>query len=66
MKQYEAAVLNEKAEEPVFFVIDPPVVPWKKTSPSLGLNGMLGLLLGLLAGVVWAVRRRPEEASGKN
>jgi hypothetical protein len=60
VKQYEAAVLNEKAEEPVFFVIDPPVVPWKKTSPSLGLNGVLGLLLGLLVGVVWAVRTRPE------
>lgn len=59
VKQYEAAVLNEKAEEPVFFVIDPPVTPWRKSSPSLGLNGLLGLLLGLLVGLVWAVKTRP-------
>jgi hypothetical protein len=66
VKQYEAAVLNEKAEEPVFFVIDPAVVPWKKASPSLGLNATLGLLLGLLAAVVWTVKTRPRDTGGKN
>ena len=53
-KQYEAARLTEKAEEPIFFVVDPPVVPYKKSYPSTTLSIAVGLLLGLMAGAAWA------------
>jgi len=59
-KQYEAALLNEKAEEPTFYVADPPVLPWKKARPSTMMNGVLGLIFGLVVGTLWVcIRRRP-------
>ncbi|HEY3398410.1 MAG TPA: Wzz/FepE/Etk N-terminal domain-containing protein [Armatimonadota bacterium] len=63
IKQYEAAVLNEKAEEPVFFVTDPAVVPYKKAGPSTVMNGAVGVLLGLLVGLAWAGLRMRREDS---
>ena len=60
IKQYEAAVVNEKAEAPLFYVLDPPVMPWKKCGPSYGLNAALGLLLGLFIGAICVLKKRPE------
>ena len=57
VKEWEAAILNEKAEVPQFYVVDPPVVPWRKHSPAYPTNAELGLLLGLLFAAVWIVRR---------
>lgn len=54
VKQYEAARLSEKAEEPIFFVTDPPVLPYKKTAPSTSLSVIAGLILGMVVGVAFA------------
>jgi uncharacterized protein involved in exopolysaccharide biosynthesis len=56
-KNYEAMLLTEKAEEPIFFVVDPPVIPYKKTSPSTVLAIVIGLLLGLIVGVNLSYRK---------
>lgn len=62
-KQYEAARLSEKAEEPTFYVADPPVLPWKKARPSTTMNALLGLIFGLAIGLLWVcVRARPAPA----
>lgn len=57
VKQHEAARLSEKAEEPIFFVIDPPTVPHKKSAPSTSVSLVTGLLLGFLLGLGLAYRR---------
>lgn len=57
-KQYEAARLSEKAEEPTFYVVDPPVLPWKKARPSTIMNGLLGLIFGLVVGTLWVCLRQ--------
>lgn len=63
VKEYEAAVLDEKAEEPTFFVLDPAVMPWKRSSPHLTANAALGLVIGLLLGLAGVVvkHREPRE-----
>jgi len=56
VKQYEAARLSEKAEEPIFFVTDPPVLPYKKAGPSTSLSVIAGLILGMVVGMALAYR----------
>lgn len=35
-------------------MVDPPVVPYKKSFPSTTMSLAIGLLLGLMAGIAWA------------
>lgn len=44
---------SEKAEEPSFYILDPPLIPWKASSPRLAVKGALGALLGLLVALLW-------------
>ncbi len=62
VKQYEAARLSEKAEEPIFFVVDPPLVPHKKSAPSTMVSVIAGMLIGLLVG--WGLACSRERRGG--
>ena len=64
--RYEALVpmldqarLNEEAEEPGFNVLDEALPPDQPEGPSTKRSVMTGFVLGVLAGMLWAVRRRP-------
>ena len=46
---------SEKSEEPSFYVLDPPLIPGKASSPRLAVKGALGALLGLLVALLWIV-----------
>lgn len=61
-KQYQVALLSEKGDEPIFFVVDPPIVPYKRTFPSLSIALIVGLMLGLMVGVGIAFRRERRAA----
>lgn len=57
-QQYETAVLSEKREVESFFTLDPPIVPDRHSKPNRSLIALLGLVLGLIIGSVWAIGRR--------
>ena len=63
VKQYEAARLSEKAEEPIFFVTDPAFVPYKKSAPRTSVSAIAGMLMGMLVG--WGLAYRRERWRGK-
>jgi uncharacterized protein involved in exopolysaccharide biosynthesis len=42
-----------KSEEPSFYILDPPLIPWKASSPRLAVKGALGAWLGLLVALLW-------------
>ena len=65
MKNYEAALLTEKAEEPIFFIVDPPVVPYKKSSPSTLMAIVVGIFLGVFLGVGAANKRERKRARAR-
>lgn len=52
-KQYELAKVQEAKEIPTVKVLDPPLVPERKTSPKRLQIMILGLALGFLAGMAW-------------
>ncbi len=69
-KQFEAAKLDEAKEAAIIQVVDPAVEPDKKSSPKRLLIGVVGLFVGFLFSVFYAlfqaamggISRNPEEA----
>ena len=55
LQEYLEAIRSssEKSEEPSFYILDPPLIPWKTSSPRLVAKGALGALLGLLVALLW-------------
>lgn len=69
-RDYESARLDEVNDTPVLTLVDPPVVPSRRSSPSRVGAAASGLVLGLLAAAlllsgrawVWRLRReRPDD-----
>jgi capsule polysaccharide export protein KpsE/RkpR len=56
-QQYESAKVQEAKEIPTVRVLDPGDVPPRKWGPHRGIQTVLGLLLGILAGCVWVTAR---------
>lgn len=54
---HETAKVEEVRNTPVITVVDPPDLPVEHDSRHLPLKAVLGLLLGLMAGVAWAFGR---------
>jgi uncharacterized protein involved in exopolysaccharide biosynthesis len=61
-RQYEIARVEEQKNVPVISVIDPAVPPAFRSAPRRSLLTALGLVLGIVCGVAWALVRRPEAA----
>jgi len=55
--EYERAKIEEAKEAPGFDVLDSASVPVRKVAPSGAKNGLLGVFLGLLLGVLAAFAR---------
>ena len=53
-KEYEAAKLEESKEIPPFSVVDYALVPERPSTPKKKRNMLIGLMLGLVSGVVFA------------
>jgi tyrosine-protein kinase Etk/Wzc len=54
-RQYEAARLDESREAPLLQVVDKAIVPDTKSGPHRTLLTLVGILVGLVAGVVWVI-----------
>lgn len=57
-KQYELARVEEAKEIPTVRVLDPPLVPEKKSSPKRLQVIFAGTGLALLAGIIWIAAKR--------
>jgi len=53
-REYETARIEEVNDTPVITVIDPAVPPPRRSAPKRLLIGLLGFVLGGMAGVFWA------------
>jgi capsule polysaccharide export protein KpsE/RkpR len=56
-KQYEIARLEEARDVPTAQVLDPPVVPEKKTKPHRFYIMLGGMCFSLVSGIVWVLGR---------
>jgi capsule polysaccharide export protein KpsE/RkpR len=56
-RQYESAKVEEAKAIPTVRVLDPGDLPPKKWGPHRGIQTLLGLLVGLLAGCFWVTAR---------
>jgi uncharacterized protein involved in exopolysaccharide biosynthesis len=56
-RQYELARVEEAKEIPPIKVLDEPQVPERKSSPHRTIIVLLGVLVSVLAGIVWCTRR---------
>jgi tyrosine-protein kinase Etk/Wzc len=54
-RQYEAARLDEAKAAPVIQVVDPALVPDKKSAPYRALWALIGCVLGFLIGTAWVI-----------
>jgi uncharacterized protein involved in exopolysaccharide biosynthesis len=54
-RQYEVAKLDEAKEGAIIQVVDPAIVPDKKSFPRIWIFFIVGLIAGLLAGIVSAL-----------
>jgi uncharacterized protein involved in exopolysaccharide biosynthesis len=54
-QQYELAKVQEAKEIPTVKVLDPALVPTKKTFPPRGIITVLGTLFGIVLGMIWIV-----------
>ena len=63
--QYEMAKVQEAKEIPTVKVLDPPVVPTKKSFPPRPIFIVVGTLLGIVGAAVWLVWKKKWDASDK-
>ena len=68
--EYERALVEEQGGEPVFQVIDEPVVPEYPARPNvvsdMGLAGAIGVMVGLVWIMAGGLGRKEEEGSGES
>lgn len=64
-ESYEQAKINEVRNTPVITVVEPPELPARPDRRRLALKGVLGLMLGGMAGVFWAFGREMMATSRK-
>ena len=61
-QSYEQARIEEVKNTPVITVLETPIVPPVRESRGTALKGLLGLVLGILVGVGWALARHTFDA----
>ena len=61
VKQYEAALIAEQADEPSFHVLDPAIAPHEASSPKIVPSAVIAMMLALLLGVTLALLRGTTE-----
>ena len=54
-RQYEQARIDESREASLLQVVDKAIVPDKKSGPHRALLTLVGMFVGLVAGVVWVI-----------
>lgn len=64
-ESHEQAKINEVRNTPVITVVEPPELPARPDRRRLALKGVLGLMLGGMAGVFWAFGREMMATSRK-
>jgi uncharacterized protein involved in exopolysaccharide biosynthesis len=57
-RQYEAARLDESRDAPVLQILDPAVLPDRKSGPHRSLIMLIGLLVGAAGASFWLLRSR--------
>jgi uncharacterized protein involved in exopolysaccharide biosynthesis len=65
-QQYELAKVQEAKEIPTVKVLDPALVPTRKSYPPRGMIVVLGTLLGLVAAMAWVLGKTRWEAVDVN
>lgn len=53
-KEYESVRLEESKEIPPFSIVDRAAVPESKSKPKIKMNTMIGLVMGMFGGVIYA------------
>lgn len=65
-QQYELAKMQEAKEIPVVKVLDPPLVPTKKSFPPRSVIAVLGMMLGISFAVAWVIGKERWDAIDAN